>query len=211
VLLLIDLLLDLRSWLPKRSSNWRVESKRVVRTSQARRSLRSTVGPSATGWVKSCLWCELYPDDDSDFQPPFSFRPPFSFPSDSEARDWVDRHFALGQQSEGMRVYRPGERRPFYLRELSEEEGRKKFWQSEHRSRDQSLCYPEDWAELKHQVLVRDGYHCANCGGSGEMHVHHIVPLSKGGTNNLTNLKALCRNCHVLVHPHMKDQVRDFD
>jgi hypothetical protein len=205
VILLIDLLLDLRGWLPKRSSNWRVESKEVVRTSQAARHLRRAVGPCEPTEVRSCSWCLLYPDDDS------YFRPPVAFQSDSEARDWVDRLFALGNQREGLRVYRPGERRPFYVRELSEEEGRKKFWQSEHRSRYESLCYPEDWTELKHQVLVRDGYTCANCGGSGEMHVHHIVPLSKGGTNSLSNLKALCRGCHKLVHPHMKGQVRDFD
>jgi 5-methylcytosine-specific restriction endonuclease McrA len=71
--------------------------------------------------------------------------------------------------------------------------------------------YPEDWQELKHQVLVRDGYRCANCGGTGEMHVHHIVPLANGGSNQLTNLKALCKDCHQRIHPHMKGGVKDFD
>ena len=26
--------------------------------------------------------------------------------------------------------------------------------------------------------------------------VDHVIPLYKGGTNDLTNLEALCRNCH---------------
>jgi 5-methylcytosine-specific restriction endonuclease McrA len=71
--------------------------------------------------------------------------------------------------------------------------------------------YPVDWVELKRQVLARDDYECGNCGGTGEMHVHHIVPLSKGGTNQLSNMKTLCKECHERIHPHMKYQVRDFD
>jgi hypothetical protein len=202
VLLLIDLLLDLRSWLPKRSPNWRVECMRVYRRSPQ----HSTV--TVLGWAeaKYDYWKELEPHP--------IFGPPVAFQSESEARDWIDRNFTSRYLAEGMRVYRPGDWRPFYTRELSADEGKKRFLKSlqrERRSRDESLNYPEDWAELKRQVLVRDAHRCANCGSSGEMHVHHIVPLSKGGTNNLTNLKALCRDCHVLVHPHMKDQVRDFD
>lgn len=30
--------------------------------------------------------------------------------------------------------------------------------------------------------------------------VHHIKPLSEGGTNELSNLVVLCPNCHALVH-----------
>lgn len=29
-------------------------------------------------------------------------------------------------------------------------------------------------------------------------HVDHIIPLSRGGTNALANLRTLCRRCHVL-------------
>ena len=64
--------------------------------------------------------------------------------------------------------------------------------------------YPSDWDRIRTQVLSRDNYKCGNCGSSHNLHVHHIVPLSKGGTNNLSNLKTLCEDCHKSLHPHMK-------
>lgn len=30
--------------------------------------------------------------------------------------------------------------------------------------------------------------------------VHHIVPLSRGGTNDESNLMSLCRSCHNKIH-----------
>jgi len=29
-----------------------------------------------------------------------------------------------------------------------------------------------------------------------ELHVHHVVPRSEGGTNDLSNLVTLCSRCH---------------
>lgn len=70
--------------------------------------------------------------------------------------------------------------------------------------------YPSNWADLSLQAKDRDGYKCGNCGEGGKkawvtfpLHVHHIVPLSKGGTNNLSNLRTLCEDCHKRLHPHM--------
>lgn len=40
---------------------------------------------------------------------------------------------------------------------------------------------------------------CANCKAVAQ-HLHHIVPLSLGGTNNHTNIVALCGECHGKVH-----------
>lgn len=70
---------------------------------------------------------------------------------------------------------------------------------------DPSTGYPSDWDKIRRQVYERDWYQCANCRRRGvELHAHHIVPLSMGGTNNLTNLKTLCKDCHEKLHPHMK-------
>lgn len=33
-------------------------------------------------------------------------------------------------------------------------------------------------------------------------HIDHIVPLRRGGTNHLDNLRTLCRRCHVLRADH---------
>ena len=64
--------------------------------------------------------------------------------------------------------------------------------------------YPHNWGELSRQARARDDYECGNCHATTDLHVHHIVPLSKGGTNNLSNLRTLCEDCHKRLHPHMR-------
>lgn len=65
--------------------------------------------------------------------------------------------------------------------------------------------YPANWNTVRHAVYTRDNHRCRNCGARNvELHAHHIVPLSRGGTNQMGNLKTLCRSCHELVHPHMR-------
>jgi len=66
--------------------------------------------------------------------------------------------------------------------------------------------YPPNWNELRHQVYTRDNHTCQNCGATSvELHAHHVVPLSAGGTNNTSNLTTLCASCHTKVHPRMRD------
>lgn len=63
--------------------------------------------------------------------------------------------------------------------------------------------YPDNWDSIRHEVYERDNYQCCNCGRSElELHAHHIVPLSKGGTNNKDNLITVCRGCHMAIHNH---------
>jgi 5-methylcytosine-specific restriction endonuclease McrA len=82
---------------------------------------------------------------------------------------------------------------------------RAKWQQFRARRHQPRFNYPDDWDDLRRIVYARDGYRCMNCGASGvELHAHHIVPLSRGGTNNLTNLTTLCERCHTLLHPHMR-------
>lgn len=60
--------------------------------------------------------------------------------------------------------------------------------------------FPE-WS--KRAVIARDRGLCANCGQNlvGELkeayHFDHIVPLSRAGTNDLSNLQLLCANCNL--------------
>ena len=55
------------------------------------------------------------------------------------------------------------------------------------------------WRRLRNLVLVRDGYTCQACGTISvtDMEVDHITPVSRGGTDDMTNLRALCRRCHA--------------
>ena len=64
---------------------------------------------------------------------------------------------------------------------------------------------PDNWQELRQQALEQDNYKCGNCGSTRNLHVHHIVPLSKGGSNEPGNLRTLCRTCHTKLHPLMRD------
>lgn len=66
--------------------------------------------------------------------------------------------------------------------------------------------YGFDWEILRNKVLERDNYTCckqdARC--NGPLQIHHIRPLSKGGTNNINNLITLCKYHHSLKHEHMR-------
>jgi 5-methylcytosine-specific restriction endonuclease McrA len=45
-------------------------------------------------------------------------------------------------------------------------------------------------------LIERDGYLCAECGSQGDLAIDHIVPLSKGGSDEPDNLRILCRSCN---------------
>jgi len=69
------------------------------------------------------------------------------------------------------------------------------------------MTYGENWDEIRKKVYQRDCYQCRLCGakgyhvgGSTELHAHHIVPLSKTGTNTPSNILTLCWSCHNAQH-----------
>lgn len=57
-----------------------------------------------------------------------------------------------------------------------------------------------EWSNLRQEILARDGKQCANCGADENLEVHHVVPLSRGGTNKRTNLLTVCSRCHNHTH-----------
>lgn len=71
---------------------------------------------------------------------------------------------------------------------------------------EESASYPSNWEEIREAILRRDQFTCqeedADC--SGPLHVHHILPLSRGGGNDPSNLITLCKYHHSLKHEHMQ-------
>lgn len=60
--------------------------------------------------------------------------------------------------------------------------------------------YGTAWDEVRDWVLDRDEHGCLNCGGTGELHVHHIVKFASFETtieaHTPENLITLCEACH---------------
>ena len=69
--------------------------------------------------------------------------------------------------------------------------------------------YPPDWELRKWIVKSRDDYICRKCGKNLKYeavgHVHHLIPLSMNGTNEIKNLVYVCEDCHKILHQELKD------
>jgi len=53
---------------------------------------------------------------------------------------------------------------------------------------------------IRHEVFKRDNYKCVECGATKEkrcLHIDHIIPVSRGGTDELDNLQTLCEGCNL--------------
>lgn len=54
-----------------------------------------------------------------------------------------------------------------------------------------------EWAVIRLGVFQRDNFTCQYCGDKGvPLDCDHVVPLSRGGTNDRSNLKTSCRRCN---------------
>lgn len=60
------------------------------------------------------------------------------------------------------------------------------------------------WADLRQAVFTRDQHQCGNCLGTIDddltLDPDHNVPRGAGGSDRLTNLNTLCRQCHDAKH-----------
>ncbi len=54
-----------------------------------------------------------------------------------------------------------------------------------------------EWNGIRAAVFERDGHVCQYCGSNETpLHCDHVMPLMRGGTNDLDNLKTACAPCN---------------
>lgn len=53
---------------------------------------------------------------------------------------------------------------------------------------------------VRFQIFQRDGFRCVYCGATArtsQLHIDHVVPVSKGGTDQPSNLATACADCNL--------------
>ena len=54
-----------------------------------------------------------------------------------------------------------------------------------------------EWATLRSQVFERDNFTCSYCGQyGGKLECDHVIPIARGGSNDLDNLTTSCHDCN---------------
>lgn len=49
---------------------------------------------------------------------------------------------------------------------------------------------------VRQQVFSRDGYQCKVCNSTSNLSIDHVIPVVKGGGNDINNLQTLCKPCN---------------
>ncbi|MFE0151399.1 HNH endonuclease [Nonomuraea sp. NPDC059007] len=57
---------------------------------------------------------------------------------------------------------------------------------------------PRDWKRRRAFVLARDRRECYICHQPKATEVDHVIPVSRGGSHDYNNLRAVCPLCHRL-------------
>ena len=50
--------------------------------------------------------------------------------------------------------------------------------------------------KIRSQVWKKHGKTCLNCGTTENISLDHVIPVSKGGMNDISNLQPLCKSCN---------------
>ena len=148
--------------------------------------------------------------------------------------EWVGRNKARSneikrQWANGHRDYNRERGRKYRADNIESERARSIKYRTEHavecgkRTRTWSRLHPEKIIAYKHkrkalehsggefsaiqwkELCERFYYKCVSCGESKPLTVDHIVPLSKGGTNDIENIQPLCLSCNSRKHTNTID------
>ena len=90
-------------------------------------------------------------------------------------------------------------------------EERRKYDKYE-RSTDVNRKYGRAWKRIRDRYAAEHPL-CEMCLKEGRLtpvqEVHHILPVSKGGTHARDNLMSLCQSCHTKIHHDLGDRQGD--
>ena len=77
------------------------------------------------------------------------------------------------------------------------------------RPADSNKKYGRAWKRIRDRYAAAHPL-CEMCLKEGRLtpvdEVHHIVPISQGGTHARDNLMSLCRSCHTKIHHDLGDR-----
>ena len=77
------------------------------------------------------------------------------------------------------------------------------------RSTDHNKKYGHEWKRIRGRY-AKEHPLCEMCFKEGKYslleEVHHILPVSRGGTNASTNLMSVCKSCHNKLHVELGDR-----
>lgn len=70
----------------------------------------------------------------------------------------------------------------------------------------------KEFDKMRPTLSNKLGTVCCNCHADAcdTVMFHHIIPLSLGGTNNLSNIAPLCGKCHGLVHGQKRENWKEL-
>jgi len=66
---------------------------------------------------------------------------------------------------------------------------------------------PNPWQQVVMKYL---GEECVWCGSKEKLHIHHIIPSSRGGKNEMANLEVVCVSCHQELHRQLNKVIPIF-
>lgn len=76
------------------------------------------------------------------------------------------------------------------------------------------------YQKTRFQIFKRDNFKCQYCGKTSDeviLEIDHVIPKSKGGTNDYDNLITSCRECnrgksnHEIIQPRLKSNLCKCD